>query len=257
MAIDFHAQGNRYSYATRQASDDWPAAVLELTDPRGRRVVDVGCGGGIYAAAWARLGAASVIGIDFSEQMLTAARERNSSANVTFRQGEAASMGLPDGGADIVFSRAMIHHLDELDGCFAEMHRILAVGGLCIIQERTPADVDLPGTAEHVRGYLFERFPRLLDVERGRRPTSEAVATAMQRTGFAVPEIRTVWEARQVHPDGVALADDLRRRTGRSILHELDDAELGEAIAYIDARVPQGRPIVEKDRWTLWSARRP
>ena len=255
MAIDFHACENRYSYATRQATGDWPAAMRGLVDPAGRRVVDLGCGGGIYAAAWADLGAASVVGIDFSEQMLAAARERNGRANVTFRRGDAAATGLPAGSADIVFSRAMIHHLDGLDGCCAEMRRVLAPGGLCILQERTPEDVDLPGTAEHLRGYLFERFPRLLEVERGRRPSVSAVSAALRRAGFDQPTVRGLWETRQVHADARMLAADLRGRTGRSILHELDDAELEEAITFIGGRLPPGGPIVEKDRWTLWSAR--
>ncbi len=256
MAIDFHAHANRYTYAGRQAAGDWPDAMRGLIDPTGMRVVDIGCGGGIYTAAWARLDAASVVGVDFSEQMLAAARERNSGANVTFRKGDARATGLADGCADVVFSRAMIHHLDGLDDCLAEMHRLLVPAGLCIIQERTPEDVELPGSPEHIRGYLFERFPRLLDVERGRRPTTAAVAQAFVRSGFPPPSGATLWETRQVHRDGTGLADDLRGRTGRSILHELDDAELETLIAFIGDRIPKGRPVVEKDRWTLWSASR-
>ena len=47
---------------------------------------------------------------------------------------------------------------------------------------------------------------------------------------------------------------DLAARTGRSILHELSDPEIEDLIAYIDERVSTVGPIVEKDRWTLWSA---
>jgi hypothetical protein len=44
---------------------------------------------------------------------------------------------------------------------------------------------------------------------------------------------------------------DLRARTGRSILHELDDGELEHVVAHVLSRVGAG-PVVERDRWTWW-----
>ena len=56
------------------------------------------------------------------------------------------------------------------------------------------------------------------------------------------------------HGNKQQLARDLAGRTGRSILHDLDDKEIEALIAYIEARLPASSPIIEKDRWTLWSA---
>jgi 2-polyprenyl-3-methyl-5-hydroxy-6-metoxy-1,4-benzoquinol methylase len=56
MPIDFFVDKNRYTYADRNADNGWDATIVDWVDPAGRRVVDVGCGGGIYSLAWHELG---------------------------------------------------------------------------------------------------------------------------------------------------------------------------------------------------------
>jgi ubiquinone/menaquinone biosynthesis C-methylase UbiE len=253
MPIDFHTEKNRYAYATRQADPSWTQTITSIVDPRGKRVVDIGCGGGIYSQAWMQLGAANVVGIDFSAQMIAAARERlGGVASLAFQRGDASATGLGDGCADIVFARALLHHVADLSACLTEAYRLLAPHGLYIIQDRTPEDVQLEGSREHLRGYFFTKFPRLLAVENSRRPRHELIRSTMQRAGFTVLATLTFWETRQIYPNFRALADDLRSRSGRSILHELSDAEMTELIEFVARHVPGNEPIVEKDRWTLW-----
>jgi len=249
--IDFHSHENRDTYTTRQADPSWVAAVTGLVDPRGKRVLDIGCGGGIYSRAWAGLGAAEVLGVDFSHQMVEAAAERSQGmAGVSFRQGDATATGLNDGCADLVFERALIHHVADWPACLREAYRLLRPGGAILLQDRTPKDVRQPATPEHIRGYFFERFPRLLAVEDGRRPRSADVVHHLEESGFGDVRTLTLWETRQVYRDLAALAADLRGRTGRSILHELSDDELETLIAYIGDHVSGA--VTEKDRWTLW-----
>ncbi len=253
-AIDFHAESNRGTYARRAADIGWADAMTAIVDPAGKRVADIGCGGGIYSQAWQTLGAADVVGVDFSARMVADARERSVGiSGLAFRQGDAAATGLAPASRDIVFERALIHHLPGCEPAFAEAHRVLVPGGRLIVQDRTPADVELPGAPEHLRGWFFERFPRLLSIETGRRPSSETVEKALLMAGFHAIESRTLWEVRRTYTTVEELERDLSARTGRSILHALDDAELHDLIAYIRARIG-APPIVEKDRWTIWSA---
>ena len=194
------------------------------------------------------------MGVDFSAQMVSAAGERSTGqAGLAFRQGDAADTGLPALSRDIVFQRALIHHLERCEPAFAEARRLLVPGGTLIVQDRTPADVALPGRPQHLRGWFFECFPRLLAIETGRRPTTEAVEQALQATGFTDCRSRTLWEVRRTYARVEDLERDLAARTGRSILHALDDEELRDLIAFIRARIGPP-PIVEKDRWTVWSA---
>lgn len=257
MTIDFHDVKNRNTYASRDAHADWSAVITCLVDPVGKQVVDIGCGGGIYTAAWAALGAGQVVGVDFSEQMVRDATEKNrDNLNVTICRGSAIDTGLLGASADIVFERALVHHLQNRGAAFREAHRVLVPDGLYIAQDRTPEDVMLPGSSEHIRGYFFEAFPRLLDVELGRRPTMGAVAHELGDAGFRDIQTYSLWETRKVHVSAAALADDLRPRTGRSILHELSNGELEQLIQRVLAELPAAAPIVEKDRWTLWVGRK-
>lgn len=255
MAIDFHSRRNRNTYTGRQANAGWVEAIRAIVDPAGKRVADIGCGGGIYSRAWHELEAGDVVGVDFSEQMVAAAREQAAGlSQISFRQGDATATGLPAASRDIVFERALIHHLKDYKACFAEANRVLVPGGSLIVQDRTPDDVQLPGSPEHVRGYFFECFARLLTVELARRPTDAAVRDALQATGFRNVKSVTLWELRKTHDDWEGLKQDLTGRTGRSILHDLSDKELAELILYIEKRLSSDGPIVEKDRWTVWSA---
>jgi ubiquinone/menaquinone biosynthesis C-methylase UbiE len=257
MTIDFHAEANRTTYAQRTADPGWAAAIQSIVDPTGLRVADIGCGGGIYAQAWRALGAADVIGVDFSAQMVAAARERAAGqSGLAFQQGDAAATGLAAGSRDVIFQRALIHHLERYEPAFAEAHRVLAPGGRLIVQDRTPADVALPGSRTHLRGWFFDCFPRLLEIEAGRRPTPEAVERALRTSGLTDIQSLSLWEVRRVYASVEELERDLSARTGRSILHELDDGELAALIAHLRERVGEP-PVVEQDRWTLWCAHAP
>ncbi|GED24084.1 methyltransferase [Brevibacillus agri] len=253
MKMDFHAKENEDSYTGRAADATWASTMLSVVDPRDKRVVDIGCGGGIYSKAWAKLGAASVTGVDFSSVMLAAAQKQCADEpRISFVQGDALETGLPDGCADIVFARALIHHLHDLRGFFSEVKRLLATGGICLIQDRTIDDCAVPASQTHLRGYFFEQFPRLLEVEAKRRPADRTVRAAMQQAGLAKIERLSLWEVRRVYGTLDELARDLRSRKGRSLLHELTDAELEQLVDAICLKLSGHETISEQDRWTIW-----
>lgn len=257
MSIDFHDPRNRSTYSGRHATEDWSQAMLEILAPQGVRVADIGCGGGIYSRAWAEAGAAQVIGVDFSQAMVTTAAQHSADdPRLSFQQGSAHATGLATEHFDVVFERALIHHLEDLEGCFAEAFRVLAAGGRVIIQDRTADDIQVPGSAEHLRGYFFDCFPRLIDYELKRRPSAAQVEQGLLKAGFTDTATRNLWETRRTYTHFDELANDLRQRTGRSILHELDDGELEHLIAYIGQRIDHTGPIIEQDRWTLWTGRK-
>jgi hypothetical protein len=114
----------------------------------------------------------------------------------------------------------------------------------------------LPGSPEHPRGYLFEVFPRLLDVEVGRRHTVAGVIAALERGGCTGMSTTSLWEVRRRYAAREDYLAEVAARTGRSILHEVDDAEIGRLVIELRRRLSQG-PLVEPDRRTIWSATRP
>ncbi len=258
MPIDFHAKQNRFSYAMREADATWKSLIQEIVDVRGKEVIDVGCGGGIYTLALVEMGAAHVTGIDFSQETVQAAQEQfRGLQNISFAVGDAMNTELQSERYDVVLERALIHHFkqEDLAACFAEALRLLKPGGVLIVQNRAPEDCLLPGSETHVRRYIVSRFPKLIEKDIARRHESPVVTAMLHQVGFQSVEERKLWETRQVYKGVDELAGDLLACTGRSILHGLTDAELHELVDDMRKELKQheGQEIVEQDRWTVWS----
>ncbi|WP_285396235.1 class I SAM-dependent methyltransferase [Lysinibacillus sp. fls2-241-R2A-57] len=256
MGIDFHNKGNQTSYTTRHADRSWVELMKELVPVMNiSKAADIGCGGGIYSKALADMGVPSVIGVDFSEAMLVGAKENcKDYHNVTFKQGNALDTGLDDDSFQLVLERALIHHIQDLKTCFQEAYRILEDKGVYIIQDRTPEDCLLKGDDSHIRGFFFEQFPKLMEQEINRRYNSELVVAMLKEIGFSEIKEVKLWEIRNVYEQKEQLFQDLRERTGRSILHEINDEELHALVNYLDKSISKESNIVEKDRWTIWKA---
>ncbi|MFS0788184.1 class I SAM-dependent methyltransferase [Shouchella sp. 1P09AA] len=258
MAIDFQNEQNRYSYTNREADPSWMEemnAILRAYGPE--HIVDLGCGGGIYTRALAEMGIRNVTGVDSSRTMIkTAEEEANTCEAISYQVGSATRMNLGSQEADMVFARALIHHLEFLDPAFEEGNRVLKQDGLYFIQTRTPEDCFLPGTSEHLRGYFFDCFPHLKEIEKKRRHQVEAIHLALQGAGFQIEKTWHLWETRTTHETKQHFLDDIELRTGRSLLHELSDQQLKKLVAYLDQTIQSKKSIVEKDRWTLILAKK-
>lgn len=100
---------------------------------RGDRVLDLGCGMGRTTQPISAM-TDSVIGIDLSENMIAAARERH--PGIEFRVMDAAELRFPDAAFDVVvFSYngiCCIHPGGRRLQSMREIHRVLRPGGLFI-----------------------------------------------------------------------------------------------------------------------------
>ena len=98
----------------------------------GKRVLDIGCGGGILAETLASEGA-TVTGIDPSEKSLAEAREhaRRSGLAIDYRLGTAEDLasGTFAEPFDLVFAVDVLEHVNDLDRTIAGIARVLAPGG--------------------------------------------------------------------------------------------------------------------------------
>ncbi|WP_169091364.1 class I SAM-dependent methyltransferase [Paenibacillus sp. PL91] len=244
------------TYTTRDADESWISLIQKNVEVLGRQIVDIGCGGGIYTKSFLSMDASDVTGVDFSEEMLKGASQNCVDCdNVLFVLGDAYDTKLPDSKYDLILERALIHHLVDLNRCFKEAHRILKNNGVLIVQDRTPKDCLMPGNESHLRGYFFEKYPKLVDKEINCRHESFNVRNALESNGFRLLSENQIWETRHKYNDIESLHQDLQERTGRSILHELTDIELNELVFYIESKVGGTHlPIIEKNSWTVWFA---
>lgn len=100
------------------------------------RVVDIGCGPGNAARAAARRGARAV-GVDPSPLMLRLARfATRDDPNVSWSQGTAEAVPVPDGWASVVWSLKTVHHWKDVAAGLAELRRALAPAGRLLVMER-------------------------------------------------------------------------------------------------------------------------
>ena len=131
---------------------------------RGRRVLDVACGEGYGAAALARAGASSVVGVDLSPEVCEHARLRY---GLDARPGDALAIPLPGRSVDLVTSFETIEHIDDPGKFLDECARVLDPPGTLIVS--TPnRPVYSPGPARNPyhRKELDER--EFLDLIRAR-----------------------------------------------------------------------------------------
>ena len=104
-------------------------------------VLDVACGPGILACAFARV-AKHVTGIDITPAMLERARllqDERGLTNVTWRQGDVIPLPFPDGAFTLVTSRFAFHHFLDPKTVLAEMTRVCAPGGTVLVIDAAPA----------------------------------------------------------------------------------------------------------------------
>ena len=99
------------------------ARGLEAPLPRGRRVIDYGCGSGVLAIAAARLGAAEVYAYDIDPQALIATADNARANDVQARlQVHASAAALPS-GADVLLANILAAPLCLLAPRFAALLR--------------------------------------------------------------------------------------------------------------------------------------
>jgi SAM-dependent methyltransferase len=134
MAAEFlaHAEDGAYN-----AHYDRPTVLELLGDVSGLRVLDAGCGPGLYAEELLARGA-EVVGFDASTAMVDLARARvGDRADISVARLEAP-LPYPDDSVDVVLCALAIHYVADRHAAFAEMHRVLRPGGAVVLSTQHP-----------------------------------------------------------------------------------------------------------------------
>ncbi|MGW8374876.1 class I SAM-dependent methyltransferase [Streptomyces sp. ODS28] len=151
------AFAERATVSAYNAYTDRPAMLGLAGDVGGLRVLDLGCGAGHYADELLRLGARQVVGVDGSESLLHAARERLGDGAVLHHHDLEEPLGfLDDRSFDLAVSALVYQHLDARAQFLAEVRRVLRPGGALVLSITHPtADWTMTGgsyfTHERVR----------------------------------------------------------------------------------------------------------
>jgi len=157
----------------------------------GVRLLDVASGPG-YVAAEAAARGASVVGVDFSSEMVALAARRYPA--IEFVEGDAEALAFPDRSFDAVAINFGVLHLARPDTALTEARRVLKPGGRCAFTVWATPDVSigfgivLKAIETHGRmdvplpaGPPFFRFADAAESAR-----------SMTAAGFVAPHVQTV-----------------------------------------------------------------
>ena len=139
------------------------AFVRELA--RGKRVLDAACGEGYGSALLASV-AASVLGVDISEQAIVHARARyGAQSNLRFARGDCTALDVPAAAFDLIVSFETLEHVQAQQELLAGFARALAPGGVLVVSspdKHTYSDVSGFRNEYHVRELYRDELLALL-----------------------------------------------------------------------------------------------
>ena len=130
MPVDFDDrlwQGYREGRALpAQAMDAWMDAVERHADTRRPlAVLDLGSGTGRFTPSLADRFGGPVYGVEPATKMREIALASSTHANVTYLEGRAEQIPLPDGSCDLAFLFFVLHHFSDRDAAASELARVL------------------------------------------------------------------------------------------------------------------------------------
>jgi ubiquinone/menaquinone biosynthesis C-methylase UbiE len=125
--FDAHAVEDDYDvFAPESSARLIETCVRLLRLKPGARVVDLGCGSGVFSDLLRQAGFATV-GVDISPKLVAIGRRKYPA--VEFFEGDVEHLPFPDASFDGALLSGLVHHFPDPSRCAAELHRILRPGG--------------------------------------------------------------------------------------------------------------------------------
>ncbi|WP_422768203.1 class I SAM-dependent methyltransferase [Photobacterium leiognathi subsp. mandapamensis] len=133
---------------------DFPTMKKLIGEVKGKDIIDLGCGSGVYANYFVQQQAGQVTCIDYSAEMIELVKNKlGNRVNAYSHNVAEGLLFVADQSADLVVSALMIHYLEDLAALCQEVHRVLKQGGEFVFSTHHPfADFECS-----LSGNYFER----------------------------------------------------------------------------------------------------
>ena len=186
-----------------------PAMLSMMPDVASMRVLDAGCGPGVYSE-WLLDHGAEVTGVDYSERMVGLARKRTGGRG-TFHVADLSEPMefLPDAGFDMVVTPLVLDYIRDWVPALQEFNRVLKEGGLLLLScghpcfSRNSESLDDYFTVRRVEERWGSGFSKPFSMPRFHRPLS-SILSALTGAGFAstrIVEPRPTPHIKRTDPD--------------------------------------------------------
>ena len=145
-------------------------------------VLDVACGPGLVAAAFARV-CRHVTGIDLTPAMIDRARAliaERGLGNVTLTVGDVLPLPYDDGAFSVVVSRFAFHHFPDPAAVLREMIRVCRPGGRVVVADAAP---------DPTKAAAFNRMEKLRDPSHVRAVSLSELTDLFGGTGLGHPAV--------------------------------------------------------------------
>lgn len=117
---------------------EWHQLKALFPDLSGKRVLDLGCGYGWHCNYAVECGAEQVLGIDLSEKMIHAAKEKNVDHKITYQVCGVDDYDYPMDFYDCVISNLVLHYIADIDTIFRNIYRTLGANGVFLLNIEHP-----------------------------------------------------------------------------------------------------------------------
>ena len=119
------------------AAGEWSQLKGLFPDMDGRAVLDLGCGYGWHCRYALEQGAARVLGLDISENMLNEAVKRGGDG-IEYRLCGIEEYEYPREEWDLAVSNLALHYIRDLQAVYQKVHRTLRPGGVFLFNIEHP-----------------------------------------------------------------------------------------------------------------------
>lgn len=163
-----------------------------LRDLSGKTVLDLGTGNGIAAAAFALAGAKRVIALDpdLSDEIGASAANRIAQGKpVTVASAIGERLPLSDNCVDLVYSRQVLHHAQDLAHMVSECYRVLRPGGTFLSTRDHVVDNE-----RQLKAFLAQHPVQQLAGGENAFSFDEYVA-AFNAAGFRIERVLAPWDS--------------------------------------------------------------
>ena len=176
----YNIWAHQYDVSVYPTSDlDKIVTVKSLSVINFSNVLEIGCGTG-KNTEWLITRADSLVGLDFSKNMLALAKRKVMSDKVTFINANLIQKWpVTDNLFDLATINLTLEHLEKLDHIFHSLHKKLTIGGKCFVCELHPKKQAEGSKAQFVINGVRKDFCTY-------RHTKQDYIRAAQKAGFVL-----------------------------------------------------------------------